>query len=394
MTLLDTIQELSARDAAWAVSHYVPLEPAGSPAARQNDIRFKNIVSRTRDALGDRDLPERLVEATLSRLEGGMADASRSTHGGGVAVFIAPDVDQAVPLPARPNGLMVLSGRFHLTPLWADLENLCACHVLWVSMGGARLLAVEQASPVRELDLSAEASAGVRHAGRALEWPRDLQLHSVPAHADAAIYHGQGGREGPPPEYLRRYVRDLDAEVCRKLVGSEAPLVFAGEASLWGLYRAINRYPHLCDERVAASSSRPLEADLPSKARAIARRVYDARRAQMLDSVLGAGFAERGVCDIRTVVSAAVSGCVDTLVLAPDRPVWGRIDRLPGAAPAHGDAAEIEDLVNAAAVFTTRYGGRVLTAGAEHLPEPASPVAALLRHSSTGSQHGSVAESP
>jgi hypothetical protein len=95
--------------------------------------------------------------------------------------------------------------------------------------------------------------------------------------------------------------------------------------------------------------------------------------------VFGQGQARASI-DLAEVLEAARNGRVDTLFVADDTHIWGRLDAPANGVTQHDEqAAGDEDLLDIAAADTWRNGGAV-----EVLPRAdapfGKPVAALFRY--------------
>jgi hypothetical protein len=83
---------------------------------------------------------------------------------------------------------------------------------------------------------------------------------------------------------------------------------------------------------------------------------------------------------VSQVVTAAMRGQVETLLLAKDAQVWGQIDAQSGKANVHDDAQSGDyDLLAIAAVKTALQGGKVYFMDPERLPD-AEVAAGIFRY--------------
>jgi hypothetical protein len=106
---------------------------------------------------------------------------------------------------------------------------------------------------------------------------------------------------------------------------------------------------------------------------------HRARLARLADKFHAARFRQLGSNDLVEVAEAATAGRVDTLLIAADRQIPGRIDRSTGRI-CSGDLAhsEVDDLLDDVAEAALRAGGQVLVVPADRMPFP-SAVAAIYR---------------
>jgi len=95
--------------------------------------------------------------------------------------------------------------------------------------------------------------------------------------------------------------------------------------------------------------------------------------------LVGVDVLGRVVALVDRVVPAAREGRVDTLVVAPGPPTWGRVDPHTGAvAVADGPAADSDDLLDRAIADTLLNAGTAFVVNADDLQHQRSRPAALL----------------
>jgi hypothetical protein len=158
-----------------------------------------------------------------------------------------------------------------------------------------------------------------------------------------------------------------------------APLVFAGDVSLFPLYKQANSYPSLVESFVRGNPDALSATELHAQAWPLVQEQLDAGRRKTLAAVEEAVGSGKGSTDIAGVIGAAVGGRVETLLVASGEHVWGRYNAAEQNVQVLPDrAADSEDLTNVAAVHTLRNGGSVLVVEPGELPF-AGAVAAAYR---------------
>jgi len=376
------LRALANAEHEWALSMYMPRVADGTREAKQNALRQKHQLAAARQGLARHGLRESdargIVEGLGARLEQEMRSTSAVA---GIALWAWPDGVQGACVAQPFEELVTVGARFTLLPMLRLLDEHPVFYVVVVSGRGAQLFRGSAPSDWAELELSAESRAGVTAARERDERPEDLQLHSLRSLAGrAAIFHGQGGAEAVDDEHVRRFLRRVNADLMEVLREQDAPLVFAGDPSLLGLYRQENTYDFLCDDPVRGGPVELERMDLYARGAEIAGEALRRRRQTEQDFLNEAIAAGRGQTDLAPAIHAAAAGRVDTLAVAAQTPVWGHIRA--GSAQVQvlpERTADSEELCNAAAVFTLRHGGRVLTRQREELPAD-GPVVAVLRY--------------
>lgn len=362
------------------LSFYLPVFGAGMQA-QQGPIRLKNLLDRAGADLRARELDEIAIETLLGPLEDLLTDLSFwNTREAGIALFRAPGFTRAFHLPYAFAERSVIGDHFFLRPLLPLVATDAPFYVLALSQNEVRLLEAT-CRTVRRLDLedlprSLVGALGTQTTGK------DLQFHTASRASAAfpAVVHGGGGDEGSVKAELRRFVRQVEVGLRKLLAGCTAPLVLAGAEPLPSLYREINAYPHLAGPVIPGNSEHVSDVELRDRAWQILEPAFhEARRraAERFDALAGTGRASN---DPAEILPAAHHGRVESLFLACDTDLWGRLDDPLGkvqvhAVPETGD----EELLDTAALFSLRHGGTVY--GVHHGEVPGGgDLAAVFRY--------------
>lgn len=288
---------------------------------------------------------------------------------GGTGVFLANGFARVVALPAGAPDRVVGGSCFFVKPVLAAVQAGHEFHLLSLShrrtqlfRGSAdRLTPVALAGiPSRIDDPTLAHKHGKRHTLHTVSRPHGRRM--------AAVFNGHASQSSDETHDLERYYRRVEQAVTAALRPGRGPLVLAGVEEEQALYRRLNSYPHLLDDGIGGHPDRRSAAELHGEAwplaKAACRRPADAALRQF-DQFRGTGrTAER----IREVVLAAADGDLATLMVSPDRNVWGTFDPGRREVEVHptrepGD----EELTNLAAVLALRHGGVVHAVGAAEL---------------------------
>jgi hypothetical protein len=158
-----------------------------------------------------------------------------------------------------------------------------------------------------------------------------------------------------------KYLREVDREVGGALENKDAPLVFAGDVSLFPVYKEANRYPALVESFVRGNPDGLSATDLHALAWPLVQEQVNEGRRKTLAAVEEAVGSRKGSTDIAGIIGAAAGGRVETLLVAAGEHVWGRYDAPRQDVQVLPDRVSgSEDLLNVAAIHTLRNGGRVL----------------------------------
>jgi hypothetical protein len=376
----DDVKNLAKCEANPVVSVYIPTHPGG-PDAQEDPVRFKNRLAEARRQIaalsnGPSDIPSWFEPAEeLS----GNAGFWRS-QGDGLAMFLGRELFRVFRTALSLEELTLVGPNAHIVPLLAAMEEGTEFYVLAVSQDRIRLF---RGSRSAIFDVETPGSPdGVDEMLTAERSPDQLQFRTIGSRSgggQVALFHGHGGTDADGEEHLVKYLREVDREVGRALENKNAPLVFAGDVSLFPLYKQANSSPSLVESFIRGNPDELSSTELHAQAWPLVEEQLDARCRKTLAAVEEAVASGKGATDIAGTIGAAVRGRVETLLLGEGEHVWGRYNAPEQNVQVLPDrVADSEDLLNVAAIHTLRNGGRVLVVKPDELAF-AGAVAAAYR---------------
>lgn len=378
----DDLTELARHDGGPHVSLFMPTHRAG-PDTRQDPIRFKNLVARGAALLTDEHgLSERDADALLAPArELGTDDEFWQYQADGLAVFLAPGTVRTVRVPLDLSEDVTVGPRFRLRPLLPLLAGDGHFLLLALSQNEVRLYEGTRFT-IAELDpgpIPGSIAEALAH-----EDPEaQLQLRTGGA---AGMYHGHGEGDEVDKQRLERYLRAVDRGLVERVgAGRRTPLVLAAVGYYLPMYAEVTALPEVADRAVEGNPENRSAEELHAAAWDIVAPRFEAARRAAVDAWHAAQATGTTSTDVAAIVPAALEGRIETLFLAGDAPVWGRLDGAPPSVDVH-DAPEPgdDDLLDRAATETILTGGTVYTAEPDgpdtpDVPGEGSPAAARLR---------------
>ena len=218
------------------------------------------------------------------------------------------------------------------------------------------------------------------HVSDALNLNLSMRWPPVVRRDNRGMFHGQPGEDDRAKDKVRAHFQRLDRALHEVLKDPWAPLVLAGVAELFPIYREANTWQRLVEGGVPGSWKSANLHDLHQEALRALQPVFEKARVQAVEtfsSLVGTGKASDKLAEI---VPAAFAGQILYALVGPDEQSWGRFNPDEKRVELHdqpkpGD----EDLVNAIAVQTILHRGAVYTVSPTELPA-ASPVGAVFRY--------------
>lgn len=363
------------------VSIFMPTHRGGAES-QQDQIRFKNLFREAEEGLLQRGLRSPHVNDLLKPAQKLLKDASFWQHQiDGLAVFLCQNVFQYFRFPHRFEELVVVTDRFHLKPLLTLLIRDERFYILALSQNQVRLLQGSRFS-ISEVKLEGvpESLADVLK----FDGPeKQLQLHTgTPGSnvARGAIFHGHGTGTDDTKDSIMQYFRQIDKGLRQIVKEEQVPLVLAGVAYLFPIYREANTHPYLVDEGVTGNPEGLSAKDLHERAWSIIEPLFQKAEREAVEKYKRFADTEKTSCDVRKIVPDSYHGRVDLLFVAVGVQHWGSFDADNDMVHLHkqeqpGDA----DLLDFAAIQTFLHGGSVYAVKPQQIPDEA-PLAAVFRY--------------
>ena len=363
-------------------SIYLPTHPGGFEG-QTGRIRLRNLLDQAEEQLVSRGIrPVEAHEFLLAAHELVGNEVFWRNQTAGLAVFISPEATRPFYLPSPVAELAVVNSRFHMAPLLPLVDQASDFYIVAVSENRVRFLEANRwhASERPLPDLPANAKQALHY-----DHPSDTrQFHTAVLGAGMSklgAYHGSGNFFEQEKSELLEYFRVIDRALHPALRDQRAPLVFAGVDYLFPIFRQANTYPHLADSHVSGNPDACSDGELHAKAwKSIAREFETPKQTALARYAELAGDGMKSD-DLRVILDAAVQGQVETLLVNPEQPVWGKWDdaqhRLRVDAERRDDSNDLVDL--ALAETLARRGAAYCVSSAE-LP-PGKQCEAIFRYS-------------
>lgn len=377
----EQLKNLLAEDVEPAVSIYLPTHKAG-PAMREHPIRLKNLLRAAEKKIGHAPTADKILKPAWS-LVGREREWQHMDRG--LALFLTEDEMQTMKLPIEPAEQVVVQRGFYLRPLFKFLDDGQRFYTLILDRKDPQLFLCSRDSFDRV------AKDIVQESFKALvaktELPAEVGYHSSSTSSaqggpGTAKFHSQGESPGDYRKVeVDQFVQGIAKALDNALKEETAPLVVAGEPEMLGMFRDHDRYGHTLSESVKHSGKAGEEAAIYQQALNLVMPELDAHRDAVLAKLtqLRNKNPHQMVSNHEEILRDSASGRVETLLIAEDAELWGRLiadDRTKLTQPSAEGAV---DLIDRMASRTLAGGGEIFI-----LPRSGMPVdahaAAILRY--------------
>lgn len=360
------IERLLVSEQPSSVSIYAP-SSAKTQEAQADRIGFKNLAATAVEQLhttASKDDVESIEEALHDLIDD---DDFWAHQASSLAVFATPDDHQVFRLANHLTESVHVASRFYVKPLLRTITFSQSAYVLALAQGSVRLLAVTADRPATEIavpNMPSDVASVVHHA-------------SVPDRRPSGRLQGGEGQK----VHMRQYARKIDHAIRPVLAGRDIPLILAATQPLEGIYRGVNRYPHLADQVLAGNPEAHTADELATAARGLLDEIYAAELAEQRELFEKRSSEGRAATDLSDVARAATFGAIATVFVDIDADVPGTIDETSGAIALEEDASEdrhygVVDEIARRALLSSAH---IYAVRAEDIPG-GGPAAAILRY--------------
>jgi hypothetical protein len=349
---LDQIRALLDTGTAPHVSVFMPTRRPWNQT-RENQLTLTRLLGDVEAVLRRQGPSPGAVQGLLDPARALIDDASFwRTTADGLAFYAAGSYASTHPLPFAVPEQQFVDRRFHVRPLLRGLTPDGPFYLLALSQGGVRLYRGSRYAfasvPLENVPTTLDEALQFDEHVRSVTYHTRAAQGATSPGKRAAMYHGHedAGDKAYVKEGIIRFFQPLDTEV-RRLLGQHAappPLVLAGVATLRGLYRKVNHYPHLTDTDVNGHfvdrSSGTFDVDaLHDRAWDVVAPRYAAAVAQDRQRLAQFAGTERASKSLHAIVAAAYAHRIDTLFVSAKGQAWGRYTPDTHTVAVHTDPA-------------------------------------------------------
>jgi hypothetical protein len=370
----ELLRELSCWRTPPCFSIFLPLDPSHPSSADATRLTLKSMIRDVRLELqAVAELSHSAVDELLAPPEALLAAQRWSTRRRGYGLFGAPGCSIEVHLDVAVPSIAVVADRFVVTPLVTAIRPDDRFFLLAISQNRVRFLRGDSQRlvdvPVPGLPASRANALWFEH------HERQLNVHGGSHHGVDRItgtLHGSPADHDLRKQQLRRFFHIVDHALLQMLHAETAPLFVAGLGFELAMYREANHYPHLAELIDIGSPERLSAGELHDRLWPVACRTLDGPRRELVNKVSASPMV---LTSMPAILAASEEGRIGSLLVRPDRLLWGRPDDDGHPDRRPGDT----ELVTVAIGAALEHGATVFPAAAHEMPGDA-PVAALLRH--------------
>lgn len=351
-----------------------------SPENKQDQIRYKNLLSQIRASL-EREYPKIDVEEILTPFKDIQKDRDfwiQATHG----LAILATIDQAIVyrLPRATGDIAIVADNPYIKPLLRNYQSVDKYHILgleqenFVLYEGDRF-GLEKVEFPEEDDITKKEVLGEETTE-----PHHNYRFGNAAPTRAVLHHGHGGRKDEVDKDADRYFRYVDEYIQKNYSSlSKKPLLLSTLDEHFGHFRELSQNPYLLEEGIRKDFRSLSESELSEEAWRVVEPLYLQKTQELVDRFHQL-HPEQAAQDPAEIARAVVEGRVETLLIESDKVIPGRVHLENGRIETGElDDPKIGDLLNAIGLIALNNQAHVVVLPAERMPTK-SGLAAIYRY--------------
>lgn len=343
--------------------------------AKQDPIRYKNLLNKAADKLSQKGLKEREIKNYLEKAYKLLENQSFWLHiDHGIVVYISENQTDVYQVPYSLNEMVYIHDHVLITPLLPMISLQGVYAVLAVSRQNIRLL---ECTRNECKDITPE------DVPRSIESYYDdmpnapVQFHTR-ATGEKAMYFGHGAGKEDEKEAVEQFLGKVENSITPLLNRKKIPLVVIGLEENVAMYKKANRYNRLIDDVFHSNPDQLSEADLQKGGWEKVKNYFlqDLYESKELFKDASNAFTSNNLTEI---IKSTVMGKTGTLFVSTNEMSWGHYNSENNEVDYSSRSENGSmDLINWTAIKTIEKGGQVYALPKEEMPYKV-PVAALFR---------------
>lgn len=376
----EELRDLTAIRDTPCVSIFIPTERAGQEVQKAR-IELKNQLGKAYEKLAKNGMrapkAEEMLKSAKELLDDTMFWQYQSD---GLAVFLSDNVFQYYRVPIRFNAMAVVKNHFYVKPMLPLFGSERSYYVLAASQNLVRLIQCGD-DGAKEVSVS-NMPLSLAEALKYDDPEKSLNYHTNSHHngQSVAVFHGLGGGTEDNKTNILRFFKMVDHALLGYLSNDRSPLILFAVDYLHPIFSAASSLDHLMKDGIVGNPDEMSIQQIMNISKAYMEPFFQKDEKQAIRQYDQYRAGGRTSEKLKEIISAAISGRVETLFVTDGLQYWGfydeRNDMVHKAGKYNPDS---EDLYEMAAVHTLFHDGKVFVESPEQMPKGAE-VAAILRY--------------
>lgn len=355
------------------------------PDNTQDPIRFKNLLKTLEHSLS-KGYSDPKYQELLSPFRDLADDFEFWQHTlDGLAVLSAEGQSHVFRLPQSVPDFAVVADSWHIKPLLRNVQTIGRFQVLCLTRQDIHLYEGNR-DELHEVEFAEDFPRTIKDAlGDQLTDPyQKVSTYGLgPAGSPGTtMRHGHGGKNDEVEVDILRYFRIVDRIILDEYSQrSELPLILVALPEYQGIFRQLSNNPFLVARGLDIDPSSLKLATLHQRAWEIMEPAYQKTITELIDRFRAEHGTGQASDQPDSILRAALSGRIDTLLVDADRQVAGRLDLANQSIQFATDfsAPNVEDILDDMAEVALKHGSNVKIIPGARMPSTTG-LAAIYRY--------------
>lgn len=369
-----TIHELIDHNSNIAVTITLPTHKVGEEK-KQDPIRLKNLLSVAEKKIKETESKNGYAESLLKPAYELLNKPMFWAHvDNGLAIYIARDKFDVYKLPYRVDEEVYVNDHFLITPLLPMTSIDGTFTVLAASRQNLRLLRCTRES---QEDITPDSIPTAVDEYLEIEPEKQLQFHSGLS-GQKSMYFGHNSNEEDKTVIVEQFYREAERDITSLLNDLGDPLILIGLTENSGIYKKVNNYNRLVENKVTLNPDDLSDKELREKGWEVIQSYFLSdmyASLQKMEKMSDEKFSN----NLGEIAEATVMGKSASIFISKGEKKWGFYDEGNHAVQYTSNPnGEDVDLLNWLSIKAFKSGSKVYILPKEEMPAH-STVAAEFR---------------
>ncbi len=295
------------------------------------------------------------------------------------ALFIGPEIFEALELNRQVSPRLIVDQRFYLLPLISEMSAASEFYVLALGETSTSLYRGD-ANSIQPVPADEQLPKNMESALQMDTETRNVQMNRGAAAFDTPIFNGEEMGHDHRLKQYKRYCYQVDQGVQAILEDADAPVVLATTDQIAPIYKETSDYTDIAPVHISGTPEQLSTQQMHEQALEIIRDFHHNQKDRKIEGFSDYDAKELASSSVFEILPRAYKGEVETLFVAEGQKRWGTFDPKSGKVELHKSRGkDSEDLINLTAMYAFLKGANIFLVNQDNLPNSSSPVNAIYK---------------
>ena len=295
------------------------------------------------------------------------------------ALFIGPEIFEALELNRQVSPRLIVDQRFYLLPLISEMSTVSEFYVLALGESAAGLYRGD-ANSIQPVPADEQLPANMDAALQMDTEMRNVQMNRGAAAFDTPIFEGDEMGHDHRLKQYKRYCYQVDQGVQAILEDANAPVVLATTDQIAPIYKETSDYTDIAPVHISGTPEQLSHKQMHKQALDIIHDFHHHRKDRKIEGFSDYDEKELASSSVFEILPRAHKGEVETLFVAEGQKRWGTFDPKSGKVELHKSRQkDSEDLINLTAIYAFLRGAGIFLVNQDDLPNSSTSINAIYK---------------